>query len=65
MTNRQAKGWGARAQLMFEVRRWSFGLWAQYWDIEDSDIQPIGLGFAGLEPANKTRESGVELRYRF
>lgn len=65
VTNRQAAGWGARAQLMFEKRRWSFGIWAQYWDIEDSDIQPVGMGLAGLEPANKTRESGVELRYRF
>ncbi len=65
VTNRQAKGWGARAQLMFEERRWSFGLWAQYWDIEDSDLQSIGFGLAGLEPANKTREAGLELRYRF
>ncbi|MEX2198367.1 MAG: hypothetical protein WD886_06115 [Burkholderiales bacterium] len=65
VTNRQAEGWGARAQLMVEARRWSFGIWAQYWDIEDSDIQSIGLGVAGLEPANKTRESGLELRYRF
>jgi hypothetical protein len=65
VTNRQAEGWGARAQLMFERRHWSFGIWTQYWDIEDSDIQPIGLGLAGLEPANTTRESGVELRYRF
>jgi len=65
VTNRQAKGWGARAQLMFEGRRWSFGIWTQYWDIEDSDLQSVGLGLAGLEPANETRESGVELRYRF
>jgi hypothetical protein len=60
VTNRQKEGWGARAQLMFEARRWSFGIWAQYWDIEDSDIQ-----FGGLEPANSTHETGVEVRYRF
>lgn len=65
VTNRQGRGRGARAQLAFEGPRWSFGLWTHYWKIKDSDIQPIGLGSAGLEPANTTRESGVELRYRF
>jgi len=34
-------------------------------NIKDSDVQPIGLGAAGLEPANWTRESGIEFRYRF
>lgn len=65
VTNRQQDGWGARAQLMFESRRWSFSLWTHYWDIKDSDLQPIGLGFVGLEPANTTHETGIELRYRF
>jgi hypothetical protein len=65
VTNRQQEGWGARAQLVFEGRRWTIGLWTQYWDIKDSDIQLIGFGLGGLEPANTTRESGVELRYRF
>jgi len=60
VTNRQQEGWGARAQLVFEGWRWSIGLWTQYWDIEDSEIQ-----MGGLEPANTTRESGVEVRYRF
>lgn len=65
VTNRQEDGWGARAQLMFETRRWSFGVWTHYWDIKDSDVQPIGFGLGALEPANSTRESGIELRYRF
>lgn len=65
VANRQEKGYGARAQLMLEGRRWSFGLWTQYWNIKDSDIQPAGLGLSGLEPANNTRESGIEARYRF
>lgn len=65
VTNRQRRGRGYRAQLMLEGRRWAFGPWTHYWKIKDSDLQPIGLGFAGLEPANWTRESGVELRYRF
>jgi hypothetical protein len=65
VTNRQARGRGARGQLAFEGPRWSFSVWSHYWNIKDSDIQAVGLGRAGLEPANTTRESGVELRYRF
>jgi len=60
VTNKQRDGRGYRAQVMIEGRRWSFGLWTDYWDVKDSDVQ---LG--GLEPANWTRETGVELRYRF
>jgi hypothetical protein len=40
-------------------------VWTHYWDIKNSDIQSIGGGLGLLEPANTTRESGVELRYRF
>ncbi len=65
VTNYQRDGRGYRAQLMVEGKRWSFGVWTNYWDVEDSDVQPIGVGIAGREPANWTRESGVELRYRF
>ena len=60
VTNNQRHGGGYRARLMVEGRRWSFGLWTDYWDVKDSDVQ-----HGGLEPANWTRESGVELRYRF
>ena len=63
--NQQRQGRGYRAQLMVEGRRWAFGTWTHYWKIMDSDIQPIGAGLGGVEPANWTRESGVELRYRF
>lgn len=65
VTNRQRHGRGYRAQLMLEGRHWSFGPWMHYWKVKDSEIQPIGMGLAGLEPENWTRESGVELRYRF
>lgn len=65
VTNRQRRGRGYRAQLMFEGPRWSFGPWMHYWNVKDSDIQANGAGLGGLEPANWTRESGVELRYRF
>ena len=65
ISNRQHRGRGYRAQLMVEGERWTFGPWLHYWNIRDSDIRPIGPGLGGLEPANWTRESGAELRYRF
>lgn len=65
VTNKQRDGRGYRAQLMVEGRRWSFGLWTDYWNVKDSDVQPTGPGTAGLEPANWTRETAVEIRYRF
>ena len=64
-SNRQHDGRGYRAYLMLENGRWAFGPWMHYWKIRDSDIVPIGLGFVAMEPANWTREYGVELRYRF
>lgn len=63
--NRQDHGRGYRVYLMVEGRDWSFGPWLHYWNIKDSDIVAIGGGFAGLEPANTTKEYGLELRYRF
>jgi hypothetical protein len=64
-SNRQHDGRGYRAYLMLESGHWAFGPWLHYWKIKDSDIVPIGLGFVAMEPANWTREYGVELRYRF
>lgn len=60
VTNKQRDGRGYRAKLMVEGRRWSFGLWTDYWDVKDSDVQ-----HGGREPANWTRETAVEIRYRF
>ena len=65
VTNTQSHGYGSRAYLMVEKDHLAFGAWMHYWDIKDSDVQPIGLGQAGREPANWTRESGIEFRYRF
>ncbi|MEX2240346.1 MAG: hypothetical protein WD775_06600 [Burkholderiales bacterium] len=65
VTNRQDRGRGIRGELAFEGSRWTFSLWSHYWKIKDSDVQPIGAGLAGFEPANFTRESGLEVRYRF
>jgi hypothetical protein len=60
VTNRQVRGRGVRGQLAFEGARWSVSLWSHYWKIKNSDIQ-----FGGIEPANSTHETGVEVRYRF
>ena len=65
VTNDQDRGRGYRVYLMLETRRFAFGPWLHYWKIKDSDIQPIGFGLGGLEPANWTREYGFEVRYRF
>jgi hypothetical protein len=65
VTNTQKGGSGYRAYLMIEKDHLAFGAWTHYWDINDSDVQPIGRGRAGREPANWTRESGIEFRYRF
>jgi hypothetical protein len=63
--NEQNKGYGYRLSLMVEKGAWAFGPWLYFWNIEDSDVVPIGPGLVGLEPQNETREYGVELRYRF
>ncbi|HYS74600.1 MAG TPA: hypothetical protein VEM38_00735 [Burkholderiales bacterium] len=65
VTNTQNHGRGHRFSLMLERDHLAFGAWWHYWNIKDSDVQPIGLGRAGLEPANWTREGGIEFRYRF
>ena len=64
-TNKQNKGYGYRLSVMAEKGSWAFGPWMQYWNIEDSDIVPIGFGIRGFEPKNETREYGLEVKYRF
>lgn len=64
-SNEQKHGRGYRAYLMVEKERWAFGPWLHYWKIKDSDVVPIGFGEGAYEPANWTREYGLELRYRF
>ena len=69
VTNRQDRGRGHRIYLMFERDHWAIGAWTHYWHIMDSDSQFAGVvgGITrfGREPENTTRESGLELRYRF
>lgn len=64
-SNDQNHGRGYRAYLMMEKGHWSFGPWLHYWNIKDSDIVPVAVGVGAMEPANWTREYGLELRYRF
>ena len=65
VTNTQNSARGYRGYLMFENGRWAFGPYANYWKVKASDMVPIGNGFLGQEPENKTKETGVEVRYRF
>lgn len=65
VSNEQGNGRGYRVQLMLESRRWVLAPWMHYWDVKDSELQPAGMGVVVYEPANWTREAGVELRYRF
>jgi hypothetical protein len=60
VSNSQESGYGYRVYLMVERRGWTFGPWLHYWNIGKSDVAP-----QGFEPANWTREYGLELRRRF
>jgi len=64
-SNKQDSGRGYRAYLMLENGHWSFGPWMHYWNIKDSDVVSIRPDTLAMEPANWTREYGLELRYRF
>jgi len=69
VTNTQSHGYGYRTYLMVEKDHLAFGAFMHYWSIKDSDVQFAGVvkgvPVGGLEPANWTRESGIEFRYRF
>jgi hypothetical protein len=65
VSNDQSRGYGYRVLLTFEHRRWALVPWLHYWDVKDSEVQTIAPGLAVYEPANETREAGLELRYRF
>lgn len=69
VTNRQDTGRGHRVSLMFERDEWAFGVWNNYWHIDDSHcVPPVVVNGACQtthEPENYTREYGLEVRYRF
>ena len=71
----QTEGYGFRVSLALECdwedKRLAFGPYFQYWSIEDSEISPLtfggGIPAGGFvyEPANHTREIGVQLTVTF
>ena len=65
MTNAQKDGSGYRLALMAEKGQFAIGPWLHYWNIKISEIVSPAPGKLGWEPANWTREFGVEVRYRF
>lgn len=69
--NNQEKGFGLRGSISFvpaDIPFLSLGVFARYWNIRDSDYQPVYLGGSlygyGQEPANTTLETGVQAKIR-
>jgi hypothetical protein len=62
--NRQNSGYGYRASVRFEHKSkkavFAIEPFYRYWDIDDSEVEP-----AGYEPANETKEIGVQLFWIF
>ena len=62
--NRQNSGYGYRASVRFQhkIKDAIFTIepFFRYWDIDDSEVEP-----AGYEPANETKEIGVQLFWMF
>lgn len=75
VTNKQDRGRGVRLSSMFHTHGWSFGPYASYWKIAQSDVasnvsQHVSLpGWViiqyWIEPENTTREAGVKVSYTF
>jgi hypothetical protein len=70
--NTQTKGYGLRGGINFvpeSLPFLSFGAFVRYWNIEDSDVQPINVGGQvfeyGQEPGNNTLETGLQAKIRF
>ena len=71
--NSQNSGYGLRASLMgittIGSRPVEFGPFVRYWNIDDSDVQPVNFQGVtvggGFEPANETIEVGLALKVRF
>lgn len=64
ITNGQDGGYGLRGNVMFEQNRWAFGPFANYWNINQSNLA-CSTAFCGVEPHNQTYEYGMQLKYRF
>lgn len=70
--NRQKKGFGLRGEFMIGKDAsatnglgFEFGPYVRYWDVDDSDVQPIGNNLQGLEPANERTQFGVSAKMLF
>jgi hypothetical protein len=71
--NEQYKGYGFRGELMYDVHRWSFGPFFDYWNIPSTkdSVYHSPAGTCGsttcslTEPANYTLEIGAQARYHF
>ena len=66
--NDQNHGHGIRFSTSYEEEHWSAGVFFNYWKIEDSDMNvyivlPDIIGI--YEPENKTKEIGLQIKYRF
>lgn len=62
--NKQNNGYGMRISTVYEKKVWSAGMFFNYWNIKDSEINYYPSGTV-MEPKNYTQELGVELKYRF
>lgn len=60
IVNKQNKGYGIRLNTTYEMKHWSLGAFINYWKIEDSEIN-----YYFIEPKNKTKEIGFQIKYRF
>ncbi len=73
LLNHQAGGFGARAEFTIappvDFENFQFGPYFRYWNIHESDVQPIYfggvLGGYGLEPKNNTTEVGIRTSLKF
>lgn len=68
LNNTQRGGHGLKASMAYETQRWSFGVFADYWKITQSDPAYVFVGnrlLVGWEPENHTLELGVFTKYHF
>jgi hypothetical protein len=64
----QNRGYGARLSVAYETLRWSAGIFFQLWNVAESETGTFtdsSSVYVATEPANITRISGVQVKYRF
>lgn len=70
VTNYQNHGFGLKLSVQYEINTWAFGPYAQYWNIDQSNIEYIyyqngSVYGLGAEPKNNTFEFGLRASQRF